>query len=137
MLKIKIPEFSEKQYSHEGWREARAGAGGSGGATDGAELIRFEMLAAITPQRMASVVSKRGVVDPRDKVACRALLNEYMEDVIESLTTDRLLDACHGDLRGWYPELARELESESRKVVAAHLRAPELVVVRGKESVQL
>ena len=58
MFKRKIAEFSEKQYQNSGWKEAKAGGGSSG--PSGEELLRLEMLAAVTEQRVAAVASKVG-----------------------------------------------------------------------------
>jgi Rnl2 family RNA ligase len=123
LVKRKIPEFAEKQYAHEQWRAARTGGGGDGGGADAESLLRYELLAAVNPQRLASVVSKRGAVDPSDKQACRRLLDEMMEDVQASLGEEGLLDACAGDVRAGYPDtLGPELEAACRVLVTAHLR---------------
>ena len=129
LVKIKIAEFSERQYQNEQWREVRAGKGGRGGkpgATtsweDNEAMLRFEMLAAINAQRLAAVLSKTGTVDPANKAACRQLLDDVMADVEEALIDDGLLTQP-GQLRSCHGELHQELERESRKVCAAHLRA--------------
>lgn len=133
MLKIKIPEFSEKQYQNEGWRDARHGgkASGGGGAGGGpgegwasAEAsLRYEMLAAVNEQRLASVQSKRGFVDAADRQACRRVLDDLMCDVEEALIEDGLLPGEPGVLRRRHAELHCELECTARKLVVRYLRA--------------
>ena len=123
LVKIKIPEFSEKQYGYQKqWKAARLGDDASGSGGSEMELIRYEMLAAINTQRLAAVVSKRGDTDPSDKAACRQLLNDLVADVVEELEADGLLESCRGDLKGYYPELWKELHVESRKILAPYLR---------------
>jgi Rnl2 family RNA ligase len=141
MLKIKIPEFSEKRYQHEGWRDARNGSDASKQCCDSGEqaetLLRFEMLACVTEQRLDNVVSKVGFVDPRDRVACRRLFDGLVEDVLDTLVDDGgLLSMREGELRiGMQavgsgarnsllpPCLASELETAARALVTKHLRA--------------
>ena len=136
LVKIKIPEFSEKQYQNEGWRAARFGKGGSGGSggsggaggagahgwADATATLRFEMLAAVSEQRLASVLSKIGRVEAADRAACRQLLDAFIMDVEEALVEDGLLDAA-GQLRVRHSDVHEELERESRKLCAASLRA--------------
>jgi len=137
LIKRKIPEFSEKQYSNEEWRSARHGmasGGGGGGGVSWAEaedLVRYEMLAAINQQRLDAVVSKVGQVDTDDKPACRQLLRDFMVDVAEALVEDGLLAARHvaeaaapplQQLTARHPLLHEELEKHSRTLVARFLR---------------
>jgi hypothetical protein len=49
------------------------------------EVIKYEILSRITPQRVDSALSKIGRVDITDKKMCRAVLNEFKNDVMESL----------------------------------------------------
>ena len=117
VFKRKIDEFSESQYANPAWRDAKAGGGGAELAPD--ELVRFEMLAAITEQRLAAVTSKRGRVDVADKAACRALLDEFKADVVDALRDDGVLDASAPGLSA---ELGAELDDEARRLVATWLR---------------
>jgi len=61
LFKRKIEEFSETQYQNGGWRDAKAGgaggAGGAGSAGGGAsdDVLRFELLAAVTENPLAAV----------------------------------------------------------------------------------
>lgn len=150
LLKRKIAEFSEKQYSNPDWRGARGGGGGGDGAgADAESLLRYEMMAAVTEQRLDNVVSKVGRVDPHDRAACRALLDELMRDVEQSLLDEALLagdndnhhhihhenhndnddnndDSMHATplcvLNARFPTLATELELACRKLVVTFLR---------------
>ena len=80
------------------------------------------MLAAINEQRLESVTSKMGHPDVGDRKACTALLHDFILDVIESLVEDGLLTDV-GELPTRHTQLQQELELESRKLVAAVLRA--------------
>jgi len=130
LLKRKIPEFSEKQYRLDDWRINRqAGGGGGGCAADAESMLRFEMLACLTSQRVDAAVSKLGRVEPTDRARCRALLNELIADVHATLVEDGLLTAATGEvddgasiLAVRYPELQALLEKEARKLVTTWLR---------------
>lgn len=99
LLKRKIPEFSEKQYRLDDWRINRqAGGGGGGCAADAESMLRFEMLACLTSQRVDAAVSKLGRVEPTDRARCRALLNELIADVHATLVEDGLLTAATGEV---------------------------------------
>jgi len=99
LLKRKIPEFSEKQYRLDDWRINRqAGGGGGGCAADAESMLRFEMLACLTSQRVDAAVSKLGRVEPTDRARCRALLNELIADVQATLVEDGLLTAATGEV---------------------------------------
>ena len=164
MFKRKIEEFSEKMYRNDDWKEARGGGsgggsggngGGGGGGADEEELLRYEMLAAVTENRLAAVVSKVGRVNVTDRAACRALLDLFVDDVIEQLEADGLVPSAAalqasrvgpggaagagdgaadgagagigggdgGGGAGRYAALMAELDAESRKLVARHLRS--------------
>ena len=127
LIKRKIPEFSERQYANDAWRGARhgetthAGGGGMSWAVK-EELLRYEMLAAINQQRLDSVASKIGRVDPTNKVACRRLLDDFMLDVAEALVDDGLLTQADEMITA-HVQLHRECESACRPFVARFLRA--------------
>ena len=90
MIKRKIPEFPEKQYRHVNWRDARA-ARVTQFVDEAESLLRFEMLASVTSQRLDNAVSKVGRLDPFDRKQCRILLVAFMGDVEETLLDDGLL----------------------------------------------
>jgi Rnl2 family RNA ligase len=149
MIKRKIPEFSEKQYRHVNWRDARA-ARVTQFVDEAESLLRFEMLASVTSQRLDNTVSKVGRLDPFDRKQCRILLVAFMGDVEETLLDDGLLQPTaestmgaaespprapsngeggqEGDsgsllaLRARSKSLAAELETECRKLVVALVR---------------
>lgn len=137
MFKLKIAEFSEKQYQNDEWRDARHGGtsaaaqgGRRGGRVRGSaddeeekeSTLRYELLAATTTQRLDNVRSKIGHVNPSDKRQCRRLLDELVRDVEESLVDDGLL-AQAGMLRTRHATLHGDLEAAARKLVVAFLRA--------------
>ena len=118
MFKRKIAQFSEKQYQNEGWRDARDAVGGGGGPSQ-AELVRWEMLAAVSEPRLAAVASKVGRISLEDRAACRALLDLFQQDVIEALVAD----GCILPGETLSQSLAAELEAAARPLVARWLRA--------------
>lgn len=78
------------------------------------------MIAAVSEPRLAACVSKVGRVDASDRMACRELLQLFIDDVVESLVTDGLVEsaaALRTDV-----ELVSELDALSRKLCTAFLR---------------
>merc|ERR1712118_308332 len=74
------------------------------------ELVRYEMEACVTEQRLDNVLSKIGCVDPQDKAACRQLLEGLKEDVHEALEEeDRIVLLSAGTLQQELDELCRKL----------------------------
>jgi Rnl2 family RNA ligase len=118
MFKRKIPEFSEKQYQNEGWRDARDAVGGGGGPSQ-KDLVRWEMLAAVSEPRLAAVASKVGRISLDDRAACRGLLDLFRADVLEALESDGLISPGVPLAQS----LAAELEAAARPLVARWLRA--------------
>jgi Rnl2 family RNA ligase len=84
IFKRKIPQFSEKRYQNDDWKQSKGGGGGNVTVTD-EEITSMEIAACVTAQRLANVLSKIGRVDPKNKEACRALLQDFREDVKEAL----------------------------------------------------
>ena len=135
LVKRKIPEFSEKQYSHDHWRGARHGAVSSRGSAgmswvEAETLLRYEMLAAVNQQRLDSVLSKSARVDAADKAACRRLLHDFKVDVAEALAEDGLLQPATTErnmpalqqLAVRHAPLHAELEAASRTLITKFLR---------------
>lgn len=117
MVKLKIPEFSEARYDNLGWKTGRAG--GASSLSEGSEqVLRYELLANISPQRLANVVSKRGRVNPSDHQSCRELLQDFEADVIDALREDGHLLPTE-ELR---LEFAAELHEAARELVVTFLR---------------
>mmetsp|Transcript_30441 Transcript_30441/g.81880 ORF Transcript_30441/g.81880 Transcript_30441/m.81880 type:complete len:364 (-) Transcript_30441:2386-3477(-) len=124
LLKLKIPEFEETtRYGHTQWREARNGyalhESGHRSVASDVDVLRYELLAAVTSQRLLNVVSKIGRVDVTDKKACRSLLAEFVNDAIESLVEDGFL-ASANDICKAHRE---ELQSCARELTLEYLRA--------------
>lgn len=94
LFKRKIAAFSEKRYQNEDWKHSKGGGGGTVSVTD-EELTSMEIAACVTEQRLANVLSKIGRVDPKNKEACRVLLDDFREDVREALE-DADRQALHG-----------------------------------------
>jgi Rnl2 family RNA ligase len=126
-VKLKIAEFSEKQYRNDTWRDSRHGIarGGGGSQVGWAEreaVLGYEMAAAVNTNRLESAISKLGAVQPADRAACRALLDAVVQDVEEALVDDGLLSSA-AELGERHPCLRRELELLARKLVTKYLRA--------------
>jgi len=130
LVKRKIPEFSEKQYQNGTWRDARQGTSAGGTACRGGSgmnwadreaVLRYEMLAAVNQQRLDSVASKTGRVDPADRAACRQLLNDFLFDVAEALVEDGLLRQP-ADFETEHVVLRRECEAEAKPLLARFIR---------------
>jgi len=87
-------------------------------------VLRYELIAAVTEQRLAAVLSKTGEVDTHDRTACRELLNDFEADVVESLVTDGLVDSDEAFWvgAGAAAGLSGELDRMSRNLVASALR---------------
>jgi Rnl2 family RNA ligase len=91
MFKRKIAEFNEKRYQNNDWKKGKAGRGGRANSTvDDEKLAAIEIAALVTQQRLANVLSKIGRVNPKDREACRALLQDLKEDVAEALDSHDL-----------------------------------------------
>ena len=128
LFKRKIAEFSEKQYQNDAWRDARFGKVGSGGAAGGGAVaipwaetesaLRYELLAAVSEPRLASVLSKIGRVDTADRQQCRAVFDDLVRDVEEALVEDGML-AEVGELQSRWGALHRELIGAARKLVTS------------------
>mmetsp|Transcript_43454 Transcript_43454/g.70415 ORF Transcript_43454/g.70415 Transcript_43454/m.70415 type:complete len:402 (-) Transcript_43454:87-1292(-) len=84
LFKRKIPAFSERRYQNDDWRKGKAGGGFTVAVSD-EELARMEVLALVTEQRLANVLSKIGRIDPSNKPACIQLLEDFKADVQEEL----------------------------------------------------
>jgi len=117
LFKRKIPQFSEKRYQNDDWKRGKAGGGGRGNSTvNEEELAGIEIAAMVTEQRLASVLSKIGRVDPKDKEACRSLLEDLKQDVRESL------DASDLEVLGNSTKLEADLDAWCRALITQELR---------------
>lgn len=89
LFKRKIAAFSEKKYQNNEWLAGKAGGNLKGTSADiKRDLVRYEMQACVTQQRLDNVLSKTGRVDPRNKAACCHLLETLKEDVRDALEED-------------------------------------------------
>ena len=80
------------------------------------EVVKYEVLSRITPQRVDCALSKIGRVDIKDQKMCRSVLNEFKSDVLESLEeSDRDYVMNSSALKLF-------LDQESKSFVAKHLR---------------
>jgi hypothetical protein len=79
------------------------------------DLVRYEMEACVTEQRLNNVLSKTGRVDPKSKPACRKLLEDLKQDVTEALDKDD----CDFFINSI--TLQQELDQLSRKLITTVL----------------
>jgi len=85
LFKRKIGAFSEVQYQHALWREARQGGGVYDTGPTAKELAIYEIQARVTEQRVHAVMSKIGRVSSKDRERCREVLHAFVDDVVEAL----------------------------------------------------
>eukprot|EP00658_Telonema_sp_P-2_P077360 TRINITY_DN6975_c0_g1_i1.p1 TRINITY_DN6975_c0_g1~~TRINITY_DN6975_c0_g1_i1.p1 ORF type:complete len:638 (+),score=141.30 TRINITY_DN6975_c0_g1_i1:147-2060(+) len=117
LFKRKIQQFSEVQYQHDRWKDARQGGGGRGAfePCDGVLLVQYELEARVTDQRVAAVMSKMGPVSPKDKPRCMELLRCLVEDVLQDL------DPADSEVVAATPALMKLLHEESKAAIRTHL----------------
>ncbi len=124
LFKRKIPQFSETRYANNGWRDAKRGGGGGaagGGGPSDEEIHGFEILARVTPPRLAAVMSKLGRVTPDEPERCRELLRAFKADVREDLAAtggDDSLAALRASA-----SLRSALDAAARELILAHFRS--------------
>mmetsp|Transcript_7479 Transcript_7479/g.12685 ORF Transcript_7479/g.12685 Transcript_7479/m.12685 type:complete len:375 (+) Transcript_7479:59-1183(+) len=120
LFKRKIAEFSETQYQNEDWRTGAAGGlGEARGALSQMELLRIEMAARVTAQRMDNAISKLGHIDPTQREARRTLLQELKTDVVASLVEDGVTPSAHAFANSG---LNQELDAAARELLTPYLR---------------
>jgi len=112
LFKRKITQFSEKRYQNEDWKKGKAGAEVHY-SMPVEELVSIEVVASVTEQRLDNVLSKIGRVDIRDQQGCRRVLEDFKQDVRESLE-DADLEVLRGsaDLEETLDKLCRSLIKE-------------------------
>lgn len=116
IFKRKIQQFSEKRYQNDDWKKGKCGGGGKDSFTVSTEeLTGIEVFALVNEQRLAAVQSKIGRVDPKDKLACRELLESLKQDVREAL------DASDLDVLSASSKLEAELDDMCRVLITQQL----------------
>jgi Rnl2 family RNA ligase len=113
LFKRKIAAFSEKKYQNNGWREGKAGVAkkSSQSADVKQDIVKYEVEACVTEQRLNNVLSKTGHVDPQNKAACRQLLEDLKEDIHEALAEDDRIILLGSEI------LQHDLDQLCRKLV--------------------
>lgn len=115
LFKRKIEEFSERRFQNDSWRKGKAGGTGTAPALGAEDVVRWEIEALVTEQRVDNVLSKIGHVDITDKGACRQVLADLKDDVRESL------DGQQADILRGSIVLEGELDKLCRQVITAVL----------------
>lgn len=125
LVKRKIPEFSETQYTNKDWRTSRAGSAGGAAdpraareQTEATDVVKYEMLAHVNENRLHAALSKIGRVDPTARRAYAILLAELEADVVQALVDDGVITSASG----FGAELKLQLREAARDVVIAFLR---------------
>lgn len=80
IVKKKIEEFSEEKYNQAQKQDLK-----NDGELSNVDLLRFEIDALTTENRLNNALSKTGSVTAEDKEKLKELLNLYVKDVIEQL----------------------------------------------------
>merc|ERR1712176_73451 len=115
LFKRKIEAFCEKRYQNDNWRKGKAGGTGCASVLTDGEVIKYEILAYVTEQRLANVLSKIGRVDPHDKEACCRLLEDFKEDVREALGVSELAALQYSS------SIQKEFDEECRATIRREL----------------
>eukprot|EP00756_Hemistasia_phaeocysticola_P018329 Hpha_TRINITY_DN15585_c1_g8::TRINITY_DN15585_c1_g8_i4::g.103903::m.103903 len=87
LFKLKIPEFGEREY--DGVKMEGKPTRGKGEWELEGEALRWELLAGLTPARVAAAESKTGAASLSDKESLRALLNLIVLPVVSSCRFSR------------------------------------------------
>lgn len=118
IVKKKIEEFSEDKYSQAQKPELK---NADGGLTD-VDLLRFEIDALTTENRLNNALSKTGAVTTDDKEKLKELLNLYVKDVIEQLCENGNEDMWKNLPPSDRDMLTEELTLNTKKMIIKYLK---------------
>lgn len=117
IVKKKIEEFSEEKYNQAQKPDLK-----NDGELSDVDLLRFEIDALTTENRLNNALSKTGAVTADDKEKLKELLNLYVKDVIEQLSQNgnedmwKNLSAIDRDM------LTDELTLNTKKMIIKYLK---------------
>ncbi|CAF2097524.1 unnamed protein product [Rotaria magnacalcarata] len=117
IVKKKIEEFSEDKYSQAQKQEFKSDEGFSN-----VDLLRFEIDALITDNRLNNALSKIGHVTRNDKEKLKELLNIYIKDVIDQLIENGNEEMWNNLSSNDRNLLTEELSLNAKQVILNYLK---------------
>ncbi|CAF2977118.1 unnamed protein product [Rotaria socialis] len=117
IVKKKIDEFSEDKYSQAQKHEFKSDDGFSN-----VDLLRFEIDALITDNRLNNALSKIGHVTRNDKEKLKELLNLYIKDVIDQLIENGNEEMWNNLSSNDRNLLTEELNLNAKQVILNYLK---------------
>ncbi|CAF1930146.1 unnamed protein product [Rotaria magnacalcarata] len=117
IVKKKIEEFSEDKYSQAQKQEFKSDEGFSN-----VDLLRFEIDALITDNRLNNALSKIGHVTRNDKEKLKELLNIYVKDVIDQLIENGNEEMWNNLSSNDRNLLTEELSLNAKQVILNYLK---------------
>ena len=113
IVKRKIEEFAEDKYS-----QAQKQALRTPGELAPVDLLRFEIDASVTDNRLNNALSKVGQVTANDKDKLKELLHMYVNDVLEQLDEAMWKNLSSTDR----DQLTDELNSSAKSLIIQYLK---------------
>lgn len=117
IVKKKIVEFSEDKYSQAQKQEFK-----NDGGFSNADLLRFEIDALITDNRLNNAISKVGHVTKNDKEKLKELLNAYVKDVLDQLIENGNEEAWNDLASNDKILLTEELTINAKQIILKYLK---------------
>lgn len=117
IVKKKIEEFSEDKYSQAEKHELK-----TDGELSQVDLLRFEIDALITDNRLNNAVSKLGHVSADNKEKVKELLNLYIKDIIDQLNENGNEDMWNNLSIHDREILTDELTLSAKKMIIKYLK---------------
>ncbi|UJR32814.1 hypothetical protein I4U23_020276 [Adineta vaga] len=117
IVKRKIEEFSEEKYSQAQKQEIR-----TDGELSNMDLLRFEIDALITDNRLNNALSKIGHVTVNDKEKLKELLNLYVKDIIDQLYENGNEDMWNNLTTNERNILTEEITQNAKKIIIKYLK---------------
>ncbi|CAF1394706.1 unnamed protein product [Adineta ricciae] len=117
IVKRKIEEFSEEKYSQAQKQEVK-----NDGELSNIDLLRFEIDALITENRLNNALSKIGHVTANDKEKAKELLNLYRKDVMDQLIENGNEDMWTSLTANERDVLTEEITHSSKRIIIEYLK---------------
>jgi Rnl2 family RNA ligase len=117
IVKKKIEEFSEDKYSQAQKQELK-----TDGEISNIDLLRFEIDALVSENRLNNALSKIGHVTANDKEKLKELLNLYVKDVMDQLYESGNEDAWNDLTSNDRDVLTEELTLNAKKIIIKYLK---------------
>jgi len=117
IVKKKIEEFSEDKYNQAQKQEVKID-----GELSHVDLLRFEIDALVTDNRLHNALSKIGHVTANEKEKLKELLNLYVKDVIDQLYENGNEDMWKNLSSNDRDMLIEELNLNAKKIIIKYLK---------------